>query len=165
MDTSTDPDRLSHSAFRLRWKENNFSTLERLVLRQHIDRHWSRCLTPPEFKIVSHIYDRTIAWGRVIEEISIREFVSGRTNYTSGTGMSESTVHRAIISAEKKGAVGRQVNTGFRSYYGLMFRWIGPQENPFPAITLPSLQWLYGSSETDDEADFPHGEGGQNDTP
>lgn len=101
----------------------HFSTLDRIIFRQHIDRHWSRVLNGAEFKLVSHIFDRTYAWGNVTEQISIREFATGRTNYTAGTGLSKRTIYRAIASLSDRGFIGYDSERGFRSTYAVnMFR-------------------------------------------
>lgn len=108
----------------------------RVLLSQHIDRHWMRHLSPAEYKVVRLIYDRTFAWGKWTEEISIREFVRGRLNHTNGTGLSESTVHRALQTLKSRGIIVGENRPGARSKYGLSPYWKGSDDYPIKALRI-----------------------------
>lgn len=110
----------------------------RVHLSQHIDRHWMPHLSPPEYKVVRLIYDRTFAWGRWTEEISIREFRSGRRKYTNGTGLSESTVYRVLQTLKARGIIFGEAHPGVRSKYGLDPFWKGTDDHP---IRFPNIDW------------------------
>lgn len=107
------------------------SPIEQVKIRQRIDRLWMPYLTSAEFKIVCLIFDRTISWRVTIQEISMREFESGRRNYTRGTGLSKRSAIRGVGGLLKKGVIGREYKSGRRPRYWLNLEWDGvPCDQP-----------------------------------
>ena len=114
----------------------HFPVMDRMKIRQHIDRRWMRLLSPAEFKVLVLIFDRTIAWGRSSERISMREFVDGRGNYTQGTGMSVRTIQRALRNLIEQRIVIAELRTGAPTLFTINLNWAGTDEIPVPTMQL-----------------------------
>ncbi|SUS03291.1 hypothetical protein DF3PB_10044 [uncultured Defluviicoccus sp.] len=112
------------------------SVLARQQISQHIDRYWMTRLTPPEFKVVRLVFDRTFAWGNWHEEISIRELVRGRRSYTDGTGLSQRTVFRCLQSLKDRAVLLAEARAGCRTTYALALDWNDNEERPIKPIEI-----------------------------
>lgn len=97
--------------------------LDRATARQYIDRNWMADLTRSQWKIVCHVFDRTLAWGRAECAISVTEFTDGSGTYTRGTGLSDRTVYRVLSQLVKLGVLRKTERPGRKTIYGLNLTW------------------------------------------
>lgn len=96
-----------------------FTYREQAILRQWIERYWMPFLTPPEFKVLSVIVSRTVAWGKLWETIPLRHFTEGAAlkrreqagdalltaRAFRGTGMCRNAVKAALRGLEGQGFI------------------------------------------------------------
>jgi hypothetical protein len=110
--------------------------LDRTRARQHIDRNWMCELTKSQWKIVCHVFDRTLQWGRAECAISVPEFAGGCGTYTRGTGLGESTIYRVLGELVKLGVLRKTERPGRKTIYGLDLTWGLKQPAPEPTESV-----------------------------
>lgn len=64
-------------------------------------REWLPYLTASESVVVLFIFDRTVGWSKDFEKIPLGHFINGVEGYSAGTGLSRSTVIRALAALEE----------------------------------------------------------------
>lgn len=114
------------------------SLLDRTTARQHLDRVWMAELTKSQWKIVCHVFDRTIAWGRAECAISVPEFAGGSGSYTRGTGLGQSTIYRLLGELVKLGVLTKTERPGRKTIYGLNLKWGTEPSSGEPPVTPES---------------------------
>lgn len=88
-------------------KVNGFYTKN--IISQYIDRFSENILTRSECRVLRFIFDRTINWGKLSEQISFRHFIDGVESddrvICKGVGYSESTIRKALKGLLEKGII------------------------------------------------------------
>lgn len=90
-----------------RWKPDN-RTLEDPVAQKGIDRQlarvWGTHLSNAEYRLLHHIIDQTVGWGKLGRHFTHRHLAGGN-GYTGGTGKSRSQTSLHLASLERKGFI------------------------------------------------------------
>jgi hypothetical protein len=113
--------------------DNVFTATQKLELTKRLTLSWSVYLSHIEFRVFSWIFGNTIVRGSHWGYYSITQMVRGVPKYDSegsywcaGTGLSRSSVIRALASLQQKGALLAQTgdNASFYSnYYAINLDW------------------------------------------
>lgn len=106
------------------------------VLSSLVIRVWMPELSSSEFAVLMFIFDRTIGWGKGFEVILARHIVSGvhgRKNgrtYSRGTGLSKSTIQRALKRLEARDLLAKLYDDDkFEgNSYAIVFETLLPEE-------------------------------------
>lgn len=99
-------------------------------------RVWRPSLTPSQFLVACFVFDRTAAWGKEWEVITLRHFVSGVTTsagacYGPGLGLSQPTVSAALTGLKKIGLL-RTRAVRKRTAYALNYEYQPNKTMPLP---------------------------------
>ncbi len=107
--------------------------MDRLQISQFLTRVWSRHLNNAEFRILDHIIDRTVRWGRPTFTSTHETILNGNEHF-AGVNMSMRTYERALSNLVKRGMVFRKRHqTGVT--LSLNLRWM--PENEEMSLPIP----------------------------
>mgnify|MGYP003700529037 CR=1 FL=1 len=103
--------------------------LDRAIKSRNIDRYYARFLSPSEYIVLRYIHDKTTEWGKRQtfirrENISLGDrgrLVAGKH---LGTGLSVSTVGRALKLLRNRGLIVRGRNDGRGAVYRINYDWL-----------------------------------------
>jgi hypothetical protein len=95
-------------------------------------RVWRPALTVSQFMVAAFIFDRTAAWGKEWEVITLRHFIDGVSGkdgacYAPGLGLSQPTVSAALASLCEQGLVRKRA---VRNRYAYALNYEYNPENP-----------------------------------
>lgn len=104
-------------------------------------RVWRPSLTPSQFMVAAFVFDRTAAWGKEWEVITVRHFVDGVTSrdgtcYAPGLGLSQPTVSAALNTLVALGLL-RKRAVRHRFAYALNYEF-----NPQNPMKMPTPKRL-----------------------
>jgi len=90
--------------------DNSLHSSSQQAVINHIWNEWSPLLSPPEFKLVMFIYQRTFRFNKTAEKIAMSHFIYGVKDkndviIVAGLGISERQILRLIKSLEKKSVI------------------------------------------------------------
>lgn len=103
--TATSNLRGNYSSMKTDFAFDDVDFSDRLTHENRIRRHAIAILSPTEFMTLTYIMDRTLAWNRDREMVSIREICDGKEGCNLGTGLSVPTVWRAINALKDLGII------------------------------------------------------------
>ena len=95
---------------------------EEHVFSQWLTNVWAAGLTPSEYKVLSAVFARTVAWGKMWEVIPTRHFQNGIPSsqegvmHFYGTGLSRPTIFKALDTLTREGYILRRALGHTRQY-------------------------------------------------